>query len=117
MHGRRIHQQIRAFDGGKAPNLLPSRDASERWDTYERQELRELAVVQAAPVVLDREATLEKLIGENAQQVRLGEANYLIRFHADDEVQLANAIVIVNGDGSARQGIFYSCRVSDSITI
>jgi len=40
---------------------------------------------------------LSDVVGRQAQQVRLAEANYLLRYRADEEADLARAIVLVNG--------------------
>ena len=40
---------------------------------------------------------LGEAVGRTAQQVRLAEANFLMRYRADDEADLARALVLING--------------------
>lgn len=40
---------------------------------------------------------LAEIVGRSSQQVRLAEANYLMRFRPDDEADLARAMVLING--------------------
>jgi len=41
-------------------------------------------------------ANLKKILGEQSPQVRLAEANFLLRYHSDDEALLAKAILQAN---------------------
>lgn len=71
-------------------------------DFSERPEAQSFALAQARTwtdqklvrQVIDR---LGELVGGQSQQVRLAQANFLLRFQADDEADLAKAIVLING--------------------
>lgn len=58
--------------------------------------LGQSAIWSDTELVAKAMANLKKILGERSPQVRLAEANFLLRHHADDEPLLAKAILQVN---------------------